>query len=84
VHGRGGKPVAGAKIELRDVTGDVHPAPTTDKSGVARCIVPTHVVNALGLSELTPVSVKVDADGNCQGKVVVEDPPPDKVTVVLQ
>jgi hypothetical protein len=25
VHGRGGKPVAGAKIELRDVTGDVHP-----------------------------------------------------------
>ena len=83
VRGRGGKPVAGAKIELRDVTGDVHPAPATDKTGSARCIVPTHVVNALGLSELTPVAVRVSADGNGDGRVVIEDPPPAKVTVTL-
>ena len=83
VRGRGGKPVAGAKIELRDVTGNVHPAPASDKTGAARCIVPTHVVNALGLSELTPVAVRVSADGNGDGRVVIEDPPPAKVTVTL-
>lgn len=84
VRGRGGKPVAGAHIELRDASGDAHEAPATDKSGAARCVVPTHVVNALGLSELTPVAVHVRADGHGEGSVVLDDPLPAKITVVLK
>jgi parallel beta-helix repeat protein len=84
VRGRGGRSVAGARIRLRDVTGDVHEAPATDRTGVARCVVPTHVVNALGLSELTPVTVEVSADGNGDSRVVLDDPPPARVTVVLE
>jgi parallel beta-helix repeat protein len=84
VRGRGGKPVAGARIELRDANGDAHEGPVTDKTGTARCIVPTHVVNALGLSELTPVVVSVRATGQGEGRVVLDDPPPPKVTVTLQ
>jgi hypothetical protein len=84
VRGRGGKPVAGAHIELRDATGHPHEGPVTDKSGAARCIVPTHVVNALGLSELTPVTVNVRANGQGEGRVVLDDPPPAKVIVTLK
>jgi parallel beta-helix repeat protein len=84
VRGRGGKAVSGAQIELRDSTGSVHEGPTTDKTGAARCIVPTHVVNALGLSDLTPVTVQVSADGNGEGRVILDDPPPPKVTITLQ
>jgi parallel beta-helix repeat protein len=84
VRGREGKPVAGARIELRDVNGDAHDGPATDKSGTARCIVPTHVVNALGLSELTPVTLRVRADGRGEGRVVLADPPPARITVKLE
>jgi parallel beta-helix repeat protein len=83
VRGRGGKPVAGARVELRDATGDTHDGSVTDASGAARCIVPTHVVNALGLSALTPVDLSVQADGQGTGSAVIDDPPPPKLTVNL-
>ena len=84
VRGRGGKPVAGARIELRDTMGDTQDGPATDANGVARCIVPTHVVNALGLSELTPVVLSARADKQGEGRVTIDDPPPPKVTVTLE
>ncbi len=84
VRGRGGKPVAGARIELRDTMGDTQEGPATDAAGVARCIVPTHVVNALGLSELTPVVLSVRADKEGEGRLTIDDPPPPKVAVTLK
>jgi parallel beta-helix repeat protein len=84
VRGHGGKAVAGARIELRDTMGDTQEGPATDASGAARCIVPTHVVNALGLSELTPVVLSVRADKQGEGQVTITDPPPPKVTVTLK
>lgn len=84
VRDRGGKVVAGARIEMRDVMGGAHEAPPTDASGVARCVVPTHVVNALGLVGLSPVIVSVRADGHGDGRVVLDDPPATRVTVTLE
>jgi hypothetical protein len=74
--------VAGAQVALQDRTGTTVDAPPTDADGAAACFVPTHLLNAAGLMSLTPVTVTVTADGQ-SGRVVLEDPPTDHVSVTL-
>lgn len=79
-----GKPIAGARIEVRDATGDVQSAAVTDGDGAARCLVPTHRINAAGLVPLTPVALTLQAPGYVEKKTVLADPPAKQVTVTLE
>jgi len=84
VRAAGGRPIAGADIEMRDAMGGAHEVPASDASGIARCVVPTHMVNAMGLVALTPVVVSVRAAGYADGRIVLDDPPSARVTVTLE
>jgi parallel beta-helix repeat protein len=84
VSNRGGRGVAGARLEMRDATGGTHPAPETDTSGAASLIVPTHLVNALGLVRLGPVVLRVRADGFAEETVALGDPPAERISVALE
>jgi parallel beta-helix repeat protein len=79
-----GHAVAGAHIEVRDATGDAQPGPTTDAAGAARCLVPTHRINAAGLIPLTPVTLTLRADGFAESRTVLTDPLASTVTVTLE
>jgi parallel beta-helix repeat protein len=79
-----GRPVVGARIEVRDAAGDVEAGPATDGGGAARCLVPTHRINAAGLIPLTPVALRLQAPGYAEGRTVLTDPPARQVTVTLE
>jgi len=76
-----GQPVSGARIALRDISGESHTEPTTDGSGDARCVVPTHRVSAAGLMPLTPVELTVSADGYAATQSLIREPVGSSVTV---
>ena len=79
-----GQPVSGARIALRDISGESHTEPTTDGSDDARCVVPTHRVSAAGLMPLTPVELTVSADGYAATQSFIREPVGSSVTVTLE
>jgi len=79
-----GQPVSGARIELRDVSGESHTGPPTDDKGAARCVVPTHRVSAAGLMPLTPVELTVTAEGYASTQSLLNEPVAPDVTVTLE
>jgi parallel beta-helix repeat protein len=79
-----GRPVIGARIEVRDATGEVQPSPATDRGGAAHCLVPTHRINAAGLIPLTPVALTLRADGFADTRTVLTDPLAKTVSVTLE
>src|SRR5262249_14836459 len=79
-----GQPVSGARIELRDVSGESHTGPPTDDKGAARCVVPTHRVSAVGLMPLTPVELTVTAEGYASTQSLLNEPVAPDITVTLE
>lgn len=82
VRDRAGRPVRGARLQARDANGSEHEMPPTDHAGVTHGVIPTHVVNALGLVGLTPVTVVAHAPGG-EGRAVLGDPPAPDVSITL-
>jgi parallel beta-helix repeat protein len=82
-RGKAGNPVAGARVEIRDATGELHPSAPTDGGGAVRCLVPTHRINAAGLIALTPVTLTLHAPGYAEARTVLADPLTKELTVTL-
>lgn len=79
-----GEPISGARIQLKDVSGESHTGPPTDDRGAARCVVPTHRVSSSGLMPLTPVELTVTAEGFASTQSFIREPIAPDVTVTLE
>ena len=84
VSGARGAPVPGVRIELRDRTGQTSEGPRTDGIGTAELMVPTHVMSAGSLVVLTPVELRLQADGYAVLKTQLGDPLPSRLGLTLE
>jgi parallel beta-helix repeat protein len=79
-----GAPVPGVQIELRDRTGQASEGPRTDGTGTVELMVPTHVMSAGSLVVLTPVELRLQADGYAVLKTQLGDPLPPRLGLTLE
>jgi len=84
VLGARAAPVSGARIELRDRTGQASEEPRTDGAGTAELMVPTHVMSAGSLVTLTPVELRLQADGYAVLETQIGDPLPPRLDLTLE
>jgi parallel beta-helix repeat protein len=77
-------PVGGATLGLRDRMGGTHEAPATESGGHADLEVPTHVVSPISLVPLTPVVLRVQAEGYTPLEHVLREPLPEGLTLTLE
>jgi parallel beta-helix repeat protein len=84
VLGARGAPVSGARIEMHDRTGQASEGPRTDGVGTAELMVPTHMMSAGSLVALTPVELRLQADGYAVLETQLRDPLPPRVDLTLE
>jgi len=84
VRGAGGAPVRGVRFNLRSSTGETSEESPTDSDGAVELTVPTHVVSAGSLVTLTPVQLRLQAEGYSVLESLLSDPLPQRLALVLE
>jgi parallel beta-helix repeat protein len=79
-----GRPVPGARFDLRDRMGQTSDGPRTDDAGSVEVLVPMHVVSPASLVALSPVHLRLRSEGYVPLETVLTEPLPARLTLHLE